>query len=57
MRELGIVPTRYIFSEDLMTDATHRRPDRRGVDRTSLFEKPSRDQRTPLHRAHIPRPV
>ncbi|KAF9037914.1 Golgi CORVET complex core vacuolar protein 8-domain-containing protein [Rhodocollybia butyracea] len=28
----------YAFSEDRMTDETHRTPDGRGVDRTSLFE-------------------
>ena len=38
MRELMIASTRYTFSEDRMTDATHRTPDGRGVDRTSLFE-------------------
>ncbi|KAF8265529.1 Golgi CORVET complex core vacuolar protein 8-domain-containing protein [Lactarius quietus] len=38
MRELMVASTRYTFSEDRMTDATHRSPDGRGVDRTSLFE-------------------
>ena len=38
MRELMVASTRYTFSEERMTDATHRSPDGRGVDRTSLFE-------------------
>lgn len=38
MRELMVASTRYAFSEDRMTDATHHSPDGRGVDRTSLFE-------------------
>ena len=38
MRELMVASTRYAFSEDRMKDATHRSPDGRGVDRTSLFE-------------------
>ncbi|KAI0267108.1 Golgi CORVET complex core vacuolar protein 8-domain-containing protein [Gloeopeniophorella convolvens] len=38
MRELMVASTRYAFSEERMTDATHRTPDGRGVDRTSLFE-------------------
>ncbi|KAH9028763.1 Golgi CORVET complex core vacuolar protein 8-domain-containing protein [Lactarius pseudohatsudake] len=38
MRELMVASTRYAFSDDRMTDATHHSPDGRGVDRTSLFE-------------------
>lgn len=38
MRELMSASTRYAFSEDRLTDATHITPDGRGVDRTSLFE-------------------
>jgi len=38
MRELMAASARYAFSEDRMTDETHRTPDGRGVDRTSLFE-------------------
>ncbi|KAJ7346672.1 lateendosome to vacuole transport-family protein [Mycena albidolilacea] len=38
IRELMIASTQYAFSEDRMTDDTHRGPGGQGVDRTSLFE-------------------
>ncbi|KAH9054311.1 Golgi CORVET complex core vacuolar protein 8-domain-containing protein [Lactarius vividus] len=38
LKKLMVASTRYAFSEDRMTDATHQSPDGRGVDRTSLFE-------------------
>lgn len=38
LRELMVASTRYVFSEDRMTDGTHFSPDGRGVDRTSVFE-------------------
>lgn len=39
IRELMLASARYAFSEDRMTDDTHRSADGRGVDRTSLFER------------------
>ena len=38
LRELLRASVRYTFSEDRMTDGTHESNDRRGVDRTTLFE-------------------
>ncbi|KAJ7072283.1 Golgi CORVET complex core vacuolar protein 8-domain-containing protein [Mycena amicta] len=38
MRELMVASSRYAFSEDRMTDATHVTLDGRGVDRTAMFE-------------------
>ncbi|KDQ21722.1 hypothetical protein BOTBODRAFT_123565 [Botryobasidium botryosum FD-172 SS1] len=38
LRELMIASSRYVFSEDRLTDGTHVTPDNRGVDLTSLFE-------------------
>ncbi|KAF9062114.1 Golgi CORVET complex core vacuolar protein 8-domain-containing protein [Rhodocollybia butyracea] len=38
LHELMYASASYAFSEDRMTDETHRTPDGRGVDRTSLFE-------------------
>ncbi|KAF8342052.1 Golgi CORVET complex core vacuolar protein 8-domain-containing protein [Cantharellus anzutake] len=38
LRDLMIASSRYVFSDNRLTDDTHRAPDNRGVDRTSLFE-------------------
>ena len=38
IQELMSASSRYVFSDDRLTDDTHRTSDNRGVDRTSLFE-------------------
>ncbi|KAF9510041.1 hypothetical protein BS47DRAFT_1396315 [Hydnum rufescens UP504] len=38
LQDLMLASARYVFSEDRLTDDTHRTPDGRSVDRTPLFE-------------------